>query len=315
MKAASTMTVNTTAKISPELVDHLHSVRDYLRFGTSRFNEAKLYFGHGSDNAWDDALALVLHALHLGQEGREQILDARLTPGEGRAILALFIRRIEGRVPVPYLTGEAWFAGLKFKVDERVLIPRSPIAELIEVGFSPWLVDEPMTILDLCTGGGCIGIGCAYAFPDAEVVLSDISTDALTVAGENIEQHNLVSRVSTLESDLFSGIDQRFDLIVSNPPYVDAPDYAAMPPEYHCEPALALESGDDGLDFTRRLLREAAGYLNELGILVVEVGNSAVHLEEAFPDVPFTWLEFERGGYGVFVLTQAELLAHAADFA
>ncbi len=308
-------TAKSTVKISPELVDHLHTVRDYLRFGASRFNEAALYFGHGSDNAWDDALALVLHALHLGQQGHEQILDARLTPGEGRAILALFIRRIEGRIPVPYLTGEAWFSGLKFKVDESVLIPRSPIAELIEAGFSPWLADEPTAILDLCTGGGCIGIGCAYAFPAAAVVLSDISAAALVVAGENIVQHELSARVSALESDLFANIEQHFDLIVSNPPYVDAADYAAMPAEYHCEPALALESGEDGLDFTRRLLREAPAYLNEGGVLVVEVGNSAVHLEAAFPNVPFTWLEFERGGFGVFVLTRAELLAHAGDFA
>jgi len=305
---------NSTAKILPELVEHLYTVRDYIRFGTSRFNEADLYFGHGNDNAWDDALALVLHALHLGREGREQILDARLTPSEGRAILALFTRRIEGRIPVPYLTGEAWFAGLKFKVDARVLIPRSPIAELVEGGFAPWLADEPMAVLDLCTGGGCIGIGCAYAFPTAEVVLSDISADALVVAGENIVQHKLSSRVSALESDLFANIDQRFDLIVSNPPYVDAADYGAMPEEYHCEPALALESGEDGLDFTRRLLREAAAYLNEGGVLVVEVGNSAVHLEQAFPAVPFTWLEFERGGFGVFVLTQAELIEHEAVF-
>lgn len=315
MKELPNTSESATAKISPELVDHLHTVRDYIRFGTSRFNEAQVYFGHGSDNAWDDALALVLYALHLGQEGREQILDARLTPGEGRAILALFIRRIEGRVPVPYLTGEAWFAGLKFSVDERVLIPRSPIAELIETGFAPWLADEPAAILDLCTGGGCIGIGCAYAFPAAEVVLSDISSDALAVANDNISQHQLNSRVRAIESDLFAGIDQRFDLIVSNPPYVDAADYGAMPAEYHCEPALALESGDDGLDFTRRLLREAANYLNDAGVLVVEVGNSAVHLEAAFPDVPFTWLEFERGGYGVFVLTRAELVEYAAHFA
>ncbi|MBQ0718933.1 MAG: 50S ribosomal protein L3 N(5)-glutamine methyltransferase [Gammaproteobacteria bacterium] len=301
--------------MSPELVNHLHSVRDYIRFGTSRFNEAKLYFGHGADNAWDDALALVLHALHLGNEGREQILDAHLTPGEGRAVLALFVRRISGRIPAPYLTGTAWFAGLKFSVDERVLIPRSPIAELIESGFSPWLAEEPTAILDLCTGGGCIGIGCAYAFPDAEVVLSDISTDALAVAEQNIAQHKVASRVSAVESDLFQNIDQTFELIVSNPPYVDAADYAAMPEEYHVEPALALESGADGLDFTRRLLREAASHLSEQGVLVVEVGNSAVHLEQAFPDVPFTWLEFERGGYGVFVLTRAELLEHAGAFA
>ncbi len=307
-------TLKAPLKISPEFVDHLCTVRDYLRFGSSRFNEAELYFGHGSDNAWDDALALVLHALHLGQEGSEQILDARLTPDEGRAVLALFIRRIEGRIPAPYLTGEAWFAGLKFKVDERVLIPRSPIAELIEAGFAPWLVGEPETILDLCTGGGCIGIACAYAFPDADVLLSDISTDALVVAEENIGQHALASRVRATESDLFQGIDQRFDLIVSNPPYVDAKDYAAMAQEYHREPGLALESGEDGLDFTRRLLREAADYLTEEGILVVEVGNSAVHLEQVFPEVPFTWLEFERGGSGVFVLTREEILEHSRAF-
>lgn len=296
--------------INPEVISHLHTVRDYIRYGASCFNQAKLSFGHGSDNAWDDALALVLHALYLGEEGREQIVDARITPDEGLAILVLFKRRVNERVPVPYLTGEAWFAGLKFKVDERVLIPRSPIAELIEAGFLPWLSEDPLAILDLCSGGGCIGIACAYAFPEAQILLSDISADALAVARENIEQHQLLGRVSAIESDLFANIDQRFDLIVSNPPYVDEQDYAAMPAEYHCEPALALISGDDGLDFTRRLLREALSHLNEQGVLVVEVGNSAVHLEAAFPEVPFIWLEFERGGYGVFVITREDLLAH-----
>ncbi len=298
---------------SPDLLTYLKTVRDLIRYGSSRFNEADLYFGHGTDNAWDDALAIVLHALHLGKEGREHILDAQVTPNEGKAILSLFEQRITRRLPVPYLTGEASFVGLTFNVDERVLIPRSPIAELIESGFAPWLSAEPQTILDLCTGSGCIGIACAYAFPEAEVVLSDISTDALCVAEQNIARHHLSSRVVTVESDLFENIDQRFDLLVSNPPYVDAQDYATMPEEFYREPALALESGHDGLDFTRRLLAEAADYLSEDGLLVVEVGNSAKQLEQTLPNVPFTWLEFERGGFGVFCLTRHDLLRHADD--
>ncbi|MDQ2075520.1 50S ribosomal protein L3 N(5)-glutamine methyltransferase [Marinimicrobium sp. ABcell2] len=292
-----------------DICSELLSVRDYLRWGTSQFNAAELYFGHGTDNAWDEAVQLVLHALHLPvQEANPLWLDARLTLSERRAVVNLLQRRIQERVPAAYLTGEAWFAGLRFRVDERVLVPRSPIAELIEQRFEPWLSQEPERILDLCTGSGCIGIACAYAFPEARVDLSDISPDALQVAEQNIVGHQLEDRVEARESDLFAGLEgQVYDLIVSNPPYVDQQDLAAMPAEYHAEPALGLASGADGLDFTRRLLQEASGHLSEDGLLVVEVGNSQAALEDAFPELPMTWVEFERGGHGVFVLAAADL--------
>ena len=239
-----------------------------------------------------------------------------LTAEQQASIKALFERRISERIPAPYLTGQAWFCGLPFIVDERVLIPRSPIADLIMNGFEPWCEAEPMQVLDLCTGGGCIGIACAYAFADAQVVLSDISADALAVAAMNIAGHDLNDRVITAESDLFAGLesDQVFDLIVSNPPYVDAEDLASMPQEYQHEPKLALASGDDGLDFTRRLLQQATEYLSASGVLVVEVGNSWVALEHAFPNVPFVWLEFTEGDAGVFVLTRDQLLEHRESF-
>lgn len=238
----------------------------------------------------------------------DEWLDARLTTSERARVVANIQRRIEERIPAAYITGQAWFAGLPYAVDERVLVPRSPIAELIEKRFAPWLTEEPLQILDLCTGSGCIGIACAYAFPDAEVQLSDISFDALAVAEENIHQHGMADRVFAMQSDLFENLlGQRFDLIVSNPPYVDAEDMASLPDEFHAEPELGLASGDDGLDFTRRLLREAQDYLTDEGLLVVEVGNSWPALEAAYPDLPFVWVEFERGGHGVFVLTAQDL--------
>lgn len=291
----------------------LTTIRDFIRWGASRFNAAGLYFGHGTDNAWDESVQLVLHTLHLSvQDSRPEWLDARLTLSEQQAVARMFDRRIRERVPAAYLTGEAWFAGLKFHVDSRVLVPRSPIAELIEAGFEPWLEREPERVLDLCTGSGCIGIACAYAFEQAQVDLSDISPDALAVARENIALHQLDDRVAAVESDLFSGLSGRqYDLIVSNPPYVDARDLAAMPAEYHAEPALGLASGDDGLDFTRRLLAQAAEHLSEDGLLVVEVGNSQQALEQAFPSLPMVWVEFERGGHGVFVLPASALRAYS----
>lgn len=294
--------------ITSTIGDELFTIRDFIRWGASEFTAAKLYFGHGTDNAWDEAEQLVLHAIHLTPPLAAEWLSARLTRIERDAVINHFQRRIEERVPAAYITGQAWFAGLPFIVDERVLVPRSPIGELIQQQFKPWINNEPAQILDLCTGSGCIGIACAYAFPDAEVQLSDISFDALAVAEENIQQHNLEDRVFAMQSDLFANLaGQKFDLIVSNPPYVDADDLATMPPEYHAEPEIGLGSGDDGLDFTRRLLQDASDYLTDDGVLIVEVGNSWVALEEAYPNVPFTWIEFERGGHGVFVLKKSDL--------
>ena len=285
----------------------LRTVRDHIRWAVSRFHEAGLFFGHGTDNAWDDARQLVLGALHLPFEIADAYLDCRLEEDEQQHLLGLLQRRIEERVPTAYLIGEAWFCGLPFLVDERVLVPRSPIAELIAQRFAPWLPSEPARILDLCTGSGCIGIACAYAFPDAEVVLGDLSFDALEVANQNIERHELEDRVYTVQGDGFAGLPgQRFDLIVSNPPYVDAEDFADMPAEYQHEPEMGLACGADGLDLVRRMLAEAADHLSEQGLLIVEVGNSQVHVEALYPEVDFTWLEFEQGGHGVFLLAAAQ---------
>lgn len=300
-----------------QVAEQLLTVRDLVRWGISFFTRSDIHYGHGTDNALDEALTLVLHALGLEHDLVERFWDARTTLNERLAVIGLFQRRVEERVPVPYLTGEAWFAGLPFDVDERVLIPRSPIAELIEASFAPWLVlpaaDTPLRVLDLCTGGGCIGIAIAAHIADSEVVLADISADALDVALDNIERHDLGDRVQIVESDLFEALEgECFDLIVSNPPYVDAQDMADLPEEFRHEPELALAAGDDGLDLVRRMLAEAAEHLTEEGVLIVEVGNSWVALEEAFPGVPFTWIEFERGGHGVFLLTREQLDDYAA---
>ncbi len=298
-----------------DVISELLTVRDWVRWGASQFHKSELFFGHGTDNAWDEAAQLILWSIRTPWERLNQIVDTRLTKAEKREIFHLLQRRIQERLPVPYLTGLAYFAGLEFEVTRDTLIPRSPLAELIEQGFQPWLLEEPRRILDLCTGNGCIGIAAALAFPDAEVDLSDVSSAALEVARRNIRRHGLEGRVTAVESDLFAELVGPYDLIVSNPPYVDAEDMAALPAEYGTEPRLALESGTDGLDFTRRLLREAADHLTDAGVLIVEVGNSAAALEDAFPEVPFTWLEFERGGHGVFLLTRRQLLDHRADLA
>ena len=287
----------------------LLTLRDWVRWGSSRFNEAGLFFGHGTDNALDEALALVLHALHLGHELPEAYLDARVTADEARAIRDLFHERIDRRVPAAYLTGEARFAGLDFFVDDNVLIPRSPIAELIGQGFSPWLdPDHVGSVLDLCCGSGWIGIACAHAFPDALVDMSDISPAALEVANRNIERHRLEDRVRALRADVFDGLDgERYDLIVSNPPYVSTAEMAGLPEEYRHEPELGLEAGDDGMDVVSRILVGAADYLRPGGIMVVEVGASADLLMARYPDVPFLWLDFEHGGDGVFLLAAEQL--------
>ena len=290
-----------------EAVNELHTIQDMLRWSVSRFSAANIWYGHGTDNPWDEAVQLVLPSLYLPLDIPEDMRTARLTSSEKHRIVERVIRRVNERIPVAYLTNKAWFCGHEFYVDERVLVPRSPIGELIENRFAPWIGDEPARILDLCTGSGCIGIACAYEFPEAEVVLGDLSFEALEVANQNIERHGVDERVYTVQGDGFDGLPgQRFDLIVSNPPYVDAEDFADMPDEYQHEPELGLACGDDGLNLVRRMLAEAADHLTEKGLLIVEVGNSQVHVEALYPEVDFAWLEFEQGGHGVFLLAAAQ---------
>ncbi|MFP3978351.1 50S ribosomal protein L3 N(5)-glutamine methyltransferase [Marinobacter sp. KMM 10035] len=289
-------------------IEDLHTVRDYLRYASSQFAAAPVFFGHGTDNVWDEAVHLVMRSLYLPLENNTLFMDARLTRDERQLVLERIRRRIDERVPLAYLLGEAWFMGMPFHVDERVLVPRSPIGELIENGFQPWLGAKPVErILDLCTGSGCIGIGAATVFEEATVDLSDISPDALAVAESNIEFHELQDRVRTVQSDVFANISGRYDIIVSNPPYVDAEDMGDMPDEFHHEPVLGLAAGDDGLDIAHRIIAGAAEHLTPGGLLIVEVGNSWVALDEAYPELPFTWLEFSNGGDGVFAITEQDL--------
>ena len=300
------------ASIQHSEMNELHTLRDVLRWATSQFNASDLFYGHGNADAFNDALQLILHGLHLpATEFPEVFADARLTSSEKQAIFTLIEQRINDRIPVPYLTNEAWFAGLSFYVDERVLIPRSPFAELIADQFTPWL-NKPGSvtkILDLCTGGGCIAIACANAFPNAHVDAIDISTDALDVAGINIKKHRLSDQVQTIQSDLWSSLtDQQYDLIVSNPPYVGSDEMATLPAEYHHEPSSALEADDNGLALVKQILLHAAEFLSPQGLLFVEVGNSDYAVMEKWPDIEFLWLDFELGGHGVFLLDQAQCI-------
>ena len=293
---------------SDEAVNELVTIQDVVRWAVTEFNRAGLFFGHGTDNAWDEAVQLVLPSLNLNLQSNVSILQSRLTKRERQMLVELIVTRIEQRIPVPYLTNSAWFAGLEFYVDERTLVPRSPIAELIEAKFAPWVKKSPLRILDLCTGSGCIAIACAYEFPDAEVDAVDLSEDALEVADINIQNHGLSEQVFPIQSDLFSGIEnEKYDLIVSNPPYVDAEDMANLPEEYKHEPELGLACGHDGLDLVRDMLRQAGAMLKPDGVLFVEVGNSQVHLQAAYPEIPFQWIEFSIGGHGVFALTKEQL--------
>ncbi|MDH5785612.1 MAG: 50S ribosomal protein L3 N(5)-glutamine methyltransferase [Chromatiales bacterium] len=295
-----------------EVVRDLRTIRDHIRWGMSRFNEANIFFGHGTDNALDESAYLVLHTLHLPPQVGEGYLDTTLVESERRTVVDILARRVEERLPAPYLTHEAWFAGMPFYVDERVLIPRSPIVELIEAQFHPWIQPEQVSrVLDLCTGSGCIAIGCAAAFPEAAVDAADLSADALEVAKRNIEEFGLEGQVFAVESDLFANLKGRkYNIIVSNPPYVDAEDMTNLPPEFRHEPRMALEAGKDGLDLVFRILYQAQYHLEAGGILVVEVGNSKEALEALLPEVDFIWLDFERGGEGVFLLSADQVRKH-----
>ncbi len=301
--------------IVDEVVNEMRTLQDMLRWTVSRFNAAGLFYGHGTDNAWDEAVQLVLPTLYLPIDIPANTQEARLTTSERLRIVERVIKRINTRTPIAYLTNKAYFCGLEFYVDERVLIPRSPISELIQNKFQPLLPHEPRRILDLCTGSGCIGIACAYAFPNAEVDLVDISTDALEVAEINIESHELELQVFPIRSDLLRDLPQdKYDLIVSNPPYVDEEDMNSLPDEYRHEPELGLAAGSDGLKLMRRIIANAPRYLTKEGVLICEVGNSMVHVEEQYPELPLTWLEFENGGHGVFMMTYDELMQVADEF-
>ena len=290
--------------------ESLITVRDWLRFAVSRFNESKLFFGHGSDNAFDEAAYLILHTLHLPLDRLEPFLDASLTHGESEEVQAVIERRVRERLPAAYLTNEAWLGEHRFYVDERVIVPRSFIAELLNEQLAPWVeeADAVTRALDLCTGSGCLAILAALAFPNAEVDAVDLSADALEVAAKNVADYGLADRIELIESDLFAALDGRsYDVILSNPPYVNAESVAALPPEYQAEPALALGSGEDGLDATRQILAAAKDHLNPGGLLVVEIGHNRDALEAAYPNLPFTWLDTEGGDQFVFMLRREDL--------
>ncbi|WP_426417529.1 50S ribosomal protein L3 N(5)-glutamine methyltransferase [Aestuariirhabdus sp. LZHN29] len=300
----------------PVATQGLTTIADYIRWAYSRFNEAELFYGHGTDNGWDEAVQLVLQSLHLPWDFDPAMMSCNLTGDERMLLQSQIRRRVDERVPLPYLINKAWFCGMPFYVDERVLVPRSPIAEMIDQGFQPWLGDvEVSRILDLCTGSGCIGIACAHAFPGAKVDLSDLSAEALQVATINTDDHGLAGRVECVQSDLYGALSgRRYELIVSNPPYVDAEDLGDMPSEFHHEPELGLAAGEDGLDLAWHILASAADYLSEQGLLVLEVGNSWVALQQAVPEVPFAWIEFAQGGDGVLALSAQECRTYQSRF-
>jgi ribosomal protein L3 glutamine methyltransferase len=296
---------------TPQITTELLTIRDWLRYAVSRFENSDIFYGHGTDNAYDEAVWLIMSALHLPHDTLNNFLDAKLT-SEERVKLAGFIdSRISNHTPTAYLLKEAWLQGFKFYVDERVLIPRSFIAELlVNDGLQPWIEYTELvnSAADLCTGSGCLGVLLADAYPDAEIDVIDISPDAIDVCNINIANYGMQDRITAIQSDMFSGLQGRqYDLIISNPPYVDAPSMAELPAEYRNEPQLALGSGTAGLDHTHTILREAAKYLTDDGILVVEIGHNRDALLEAYPDLPFTWLEVSSGDEFVFLLTKSQL--------
>ncbi len=296
-----------------QIQQELLTIRDWLRYAVSRFENSDIFYGHGTDNAYDEAVWLIMSGLHLPHDTLNNFLDAKLT-SEERVKLAGFIeQRINKHTPTAYLLKEAWLQGYKFYVDERVLIPRSFIAELlVNDGLQPW-IEYPELVnsaVDICTGSGCLGVLLADVFPDAQVDVVDISPDAIDVCNINIANFGMQDRITAIQSDMFSALkDKQYDLIISNPPYVDAPSMAELPAEYRNEPQLALGSGTAGLDHTHTILREAANYLTDNGILVVEIGHNRDALLEAYPDLPFTWLEVSSGDQFVFLLTKQQLLS------
>ncbi|WEJ61943.1 50S ribosomal protein L3 N(5)-glutamine methyltransferase [Thiomicrorhabdus lithotrophica] len=287
----------------------LENVTDFVRWGGTLFKRANLFFGHGTDNAFDEARVLVFFALKLPLEVPENYWQSKLTLQEKHLITELFQRRIETRKPAAYLTGEAWFSGIRFIVNESTLVPRSPIAELIAQRYEPWVdADSVTNVLDLCTGSGCIGIASLQAFPHAEVDLVDISPEALAVAQQNIDLYGLNDFAHAIESDLYSSLKgKKYDLIVSNPPYVDEIEMDALPEEFQQEPSLGLAAGHDGLDLVRKILAEAPKYLKDDGVLIVEVGVSQYFVEQTYPELPLFWFDFENGGEGVFAIQKSEL--------
>lgn len=318
-----------------EAMQHLQTIRDFIRFGVTALRSYEVHLGQGTEDFFAESAAMVLQSLSLEWSADEQILDAKLLPSEKQRIIDVLEKRINQRIPLGYLLNLSYFAGQPYYVDERVLIPRSPVAELIENQFNPFFSNglanaqggvnqlphtdhpiEPTRMLDLCTGSGCIAIALAYAFPDATVDAVDISRDALEVAAINVDYHNKEDQVSLIESNLLEKIpaQRQYDLIISNPPYVDASDMADLPQEFLHEPELALAAGRDGLDLVRHILAQAADYLTDNGLLVIEVGNSEWALRQAFPKIKFHWLHFTRGGAGVFALTAQECRQHQAEF-
>lgn len=299
-----------TPDLYEQAQNELSTLRDLMRFAVSRFNEAGLFFGHGSDNAWDEAAYLLLHSLHLPVDQLDPYMDARLTGAERTAALNIVRRRITERLPAAYLTKEAWLGDFRFHVDERVIVPRSHIAELLREQLSPW-VNDPWAVgrvLDMCTGSGCLAILAADAFPEASIDAVDLSPDALAVARINVDDYGLGERIRLIESDAFSAIPaEKYDVIISNPPYVNAESMAGLPEEYRREPEMALASGEDGLDFVRTLLNEAAQHLNPDGVLVVEIGHNKDELERAFPRLSFVWLDTSAGDRFVFMLRRKDL--------
>ena len=294
-----------------EAAANLHTVRDCLRFAVSRFYQAKLFFGHGSSDAYDEAVYLILHTLHLPVDTLAPFLDARITPFERYEVLNILRQRVEQRIPAAYLTHQAFLGEYSFYVDERVIVPRSFIAELLREQLSPWIAepDAINSVLDLCTGSGCLAILAADSFPNARIDAVDLSPDALAVAHRNVSDYQLTDRIELIQSDLFASLaGRRYDLIISNPPYVDAASVASLPQEYLHEPELSLGSGSDGLDATRIILQRAAAHLTEHGILIVEIGHNRDALEAAYPTLPFTWLDVTAGDQFVFMLHRNDLL-------